>query len=181
MTTALGALLAVGILATALWFGIRWIIRSSSKYRATQAVTCPENKSPAVVEVDALHASLTSIVGIPDIRLQDCSRWPIKEECGQECLIDLDIAPENCLVNGVLMHWYRDRKCVYCKHAFAELQWIDHRPALRSADGKLVTWQEVNLGELKNVLETYSPVCWNCYIAQAFRLEHPDLVVLRNR
>jgi hypothetical protein len=29
------------------------------------------------------------------------------------------------------------------------------------------------------VLETHSAVCWNCYIAQRFRLDHPDLVVFR--
>jgi hypothetical protein len=29
------------------------------------------------------------------------------------------------------------------------------------------------------VLETHRPVCWNCYIAQFFRHEHPDLVVYR--
>jgi hypothetical protein len=29
------------------------------------------------------------------------------------------------------------------------------------------------------VLETHSPVCWDCYIAQEFRRDHPDLVVLR--
>ena len=93
--------------------------------------------------------------------------------------MDLDVAPESCLVSGVLMRWYRDRKCVYCGKAFSEIQWLDHRPALLSPEGKLVVWNAVTLGQLKNVLETHSPVCWNCYIAQDFRLEHPDLVVFR--
>jgi hypothetical protein len=29
------------------------------------------------------------------------------------------------------------------------------------------------------VLGTHMPVCWNCYIAQKFRLDHPDMVVYR--
>jgi hypothetical protein len=29
------------------------------------------------------------------------------------------------------------------------------------------------------VLETHLPVCWDCYIAQSFVREHPDLVVYR--
>jgi hypothetical protein len=29
------------------------------------------------------------------------------------------------------------------------------------------------------VLETHFPVCWDCYIAQQFRRDHPDLVVFR--
>jgi hypothetical protein len=179
METAVGLLIAIIVTAAALCFGIRWLIRSSSRYRSPRIVTCPETERPAIVEVDSLHASLTSTVGLPDIRLKDCSRWPIKEQCGQECLMDLDVAPDRCLVSGVLMRWYRDRNCVYCRKAFPELHWVDHRPALLSADGNLVGWNEVTLDKLRNVLETYSPVCWDCYIAQDFRRDHPDLVVFR--
>ena len=93
--------------------------------------------------------------------------------------MDLDIAPESCLVSGVLMRWYPDKNCVYCRKAFPELQWVDHRPALRTPDGKLLAWDEVNLDKLRDVLETHSPVCWDCYIAQTFRLDHPELVVFR--
>jgi hypothetical protein len=179
MDTAVGSLIAIIITAAALYFGIRWLVRSSSRYRGPRIVTCPETKKPAIVEVDSLHASLTSTLGLPDIRLKDCSRWPIKEQCGQECLMELDVAPEKCLVSGVLMRWYSDKNCVYCRKAFPELHWVDHRPALRNTDGKLVRWNEVNLNELPEVLETHSPVCWDCYIAQSFRLDHPDLVVYR--
>ena len=178
MTTAVGSLIAMIILAAALWLGIR-VVRSSSRFRGSRIVTCPETNKPTIVEVDALHASLTSAVGLPDIRLKDCSRWPIKEQCGQECLMDLDVAPEGCLVSGVLMRWYRDKNCVYCRKAFLELHWVDHRPALLSADGKLLAWNEVQLDQLRNVLESYAPVCWDCYIAHKFRLDHPDLVVFR--
>ena len=179
MDTAVGSLIAITILAAAFWFGIRWLVRSSSRYRGTQIVTCPETKRPAIVEVDALHASLTSTVGLADIRLQDCTRWPIKGQCGQECLIDLDVAPDRCLVSGVLMRWYRDKKCVYCSKVFSEVHWVDHRPALLSPEGKLVTWNAINMTQLSNVLETHSPVCWDCYIAQEFRVDHPDMVTFR--
>ena len=179
MDSAAGSLIALIVLAVALWFGFRWLVRSASRYRGTRIVTCPETKEPAIVEVDALHASLTSTVGLPDIRHEECSRWPLKEQCGQECLMDLDVAPERCLVSGVLMQWYRDKNCVYCRKPFPELQWVDHRPAVRSPDGKLLGWDEVNVDRLPNVLETYSPVCWDCYIAQRFRLDHSDLVVFR--
>jgi hypothetical protein len=178
MDTAVSLLIAI-LLAAALWFGFRWFFRSRSKYGGPRIVTCPETGRPTIVEVDALHASLTSTVRLPDIRLKDCSRWPIKKECGQECLTDLDVAPEQCLVSGVLMHWYRGKKCVFCNHPFAELNWTDHQPALRSPSGRLVAWKDVQLDDVRNVLETHLPVCWNCYIAQSFRMEHPDLVVFR--
>jgi hypothetical protein len=181
MDTALGFLIAITGLAAALWFGIRWLVRSSSTYRGPRIVTCPETKKSAIVEVDSVHAMLTSTVGLPDIRLKDCSRWPIKQQCGQECLTELDVAPESCLVSGVLMRWYRDKNCVYCRKAFVEVHWLDHQPALLSPSGKLIGWKEVNINELHKVLETHSPVCWDCNIAQTFRLEHPDLVVIRRR
>lgn len=93
--------------------------------------------------------------------------------------MDLDVAPERCLVSGVLMRWYRDKNCVYCRTTFPELHWVDHRPALLDPDGKLLGWNEVTLDQLPRVLDTHSPVCWNCYVAQKFRLDHPDLVVFR--
>ena len=179
MDTAVGSLIATLLLAAALWFGIRWLVRASSRYQGSRIVTCPETKRPAIIEVDSLHASLTSTVGLPDIRLEDCTRWPIKGQCGQECLMDLDVAPERCLVSGVLMRWYRDKNCVYCKKPFPELHWVDHRPALLSPDGKLLAWNAIRLEDLRNVLETHAPVCWDCYIAQEFRLDHPELVVFR--
>jgi hypothetical protein len=179
MDTAVGSLIAIVLLAAALWFGIGWLVRSSSRYRGKRIVTCPETKKPAIVEVDSLHASLTSTVGLPDIRLNDCSRWPIKGQCGQECLTDLDVAPERCLVSGVLMQWYRDKNCVYCTKSLTEVHWLDHRPALLSPAGKLMGWNEVNVVHLSEVLKTHSPVCWDCYITQTFRMDHPDLVVLR--
>ncbi|HEX6047565.1 MAG TPA: hypothetical protein VFZ22_23955 [Pyrinomonadaceae bacterium] len=179
MNIAASTLIVIAVVGVALWFGIRWFVRSRSKYGGTKVVTCPETKEPAIVEVDSLYTSLTSATRFPDIRLEHCSRWPMKEECGQECLMDLDVAPENCLVSGVLMRWYRDRHCVFCQKDFPELHWIDHRPALRSPDGKLLAWNEVHLNDLRNVLETHSAVCWDCYITQSFRVEHPDLVVFR--
>jgi hypothetical protein len=77
------------------------------------------------------------------------------------------------------MRWYRDKKCVYCRKAFPELHWVDHRPALRTPDGNLLAWNEVTMDSLRDVLATHSAVCWDCYIAQDFRLNHPDLVVFR--
>lgn len=179
MDTTVGTLLIVVLVAVALGFGIRWLIRSVSRYRGTRIVTCPETRRPAVVEVDALRASLTATMRLPELRLSHCSRWPLKEECGQECLMNLDVAPASCLVSGVLMRWYRDKNCVYCSRVFHELHWLDHQPALRSPDGTLRSWPEITVDELPKVLETHSPVCWDCYIAQTFRLNHPDLVVFR--
>lgn len=172
--------IVIVIIATALYFGIRWLVRACSQYRGIKVVACPETGRPAMIEVDSLHASLTSIVGRPDIRLETCSRWPMKNQCGQECLANLDVAPGECLVSGVLMRWYRGKNCVYCGKPAEELHWMDHKPALQTPRGNLVKWSEVPVENLSMVLKTHLPVCWDCYIAQSFRMDHPDLVVYRH-
>ena len=178
MNTA-GYLIVLVLVAMAIYFGIRWLVPVYSRYRGTKIVTCPETGRPAIVEVDALHASMTSTVGLPDIRLENCSRWPLNNQCGQECLTDLDVAPGQCLVSGVLMRWYRGKKCCYCGKPIEELHWIDHKPALQSPEGALVRWRGVSVEYLSTVLNTHLPVCSNCYIVQSFRRDHPDLVVYR--
>jgi hypothetical protein len=167
------------IVATALYFCIRRLVNSFSKFGGSRAVTCPDNGKRTLVEVDAMHATLTSALKRPDIRLQNCSRWPLKQDCGQECLVNLDVAPDDCLVSGVLMRWYEGKICVYCRKQFEGLNWMDHRPALRTPAGTLIEWGEVTVEDMPMVLETHFPVCWDCYIAQTFKRDHPDLVVYR--
>jgi hypothetical protein len=179
MDTTVGLLIVTVLIAAAFFFGLRWITRARAKYGGSRVITCPETSHPVSVEVDALQAAFTSAIGLPDIRLQNCSRWPLKKDCGQECLLHLDVAPAECLIHGVLMKWYRGKKCVNCETTFGELHLTDHKPALRSPDGKLLEWNQVSSSEINRVLATHVPVCWNCYTAQSFIVEHPELVVHR--
>src|SRR5947207_7277115 len=103
-------LIVVILIASASYFGIKWLVRAYSRYRGTQIVTCPETGRPAIVEVDALRASLTSTVGPPDIRLENCWRWPLKEQCGEERQTDLDVAPGQCRVSGARMRLDCERR-----------------------------------------------------------------------
>jgi hypothetical protein len=94
-------IVAIITLATA-YFAIPYFIRAFRRYQGSRVVTCPETRAPANVAIDARHAALTSIIGLPEIRLEQCSRWPINKDCGQECMVDLkDVAPD-CLGKGVL-------------------------------------------------------------------------------
>jgi hypothetical protein len=57
-----------------------------SRYRGSRAVTCPENRQQVAVGFDALHAAVTRLAGSPDLRLAECTRWPERADCGQDCL-----------------------------------------------------------------------------------------------
>lgn len=167
------------LVATAVFFGTRYFVRARLRYGSAQRIVCPETGNTAIVELDAVRAALTSAVGQPDIRLESCSRWPLNENCGQECLTQLDGPPADCLVRGVLSKWYQSKFCVYCGKQFGEIQWTDHKPAVETADGRLLEWEQVPVKDFEQALSTYVPVCWDCYIAQSFRRDHPDLVVYR--
>ena len=95
-------------------------------------------------------------------------------------MLQLDVAPDDCLVRSVLTKWYRGQKCVFCERRFEETDLIDHKPALFTPEGITVEWAEVAIAAVKEAMATYQPVCWNCHIAQTFYHEHIDLVVERH-
>lgn len=148
------------------------------KFRGTRVVTCPENKETAAVEVDAFQAAFSS-ADETRLRLKDCSRWPEKENCGQECLRQIQLAPEDCLLKNTLMRWYAERSCAICHKPFGEIHWHEHKPALLGPDHVTLEWFEFRPEKVHEVLATHQPVCWDCHIASKFRREHPELVVDR--
>jgi hypothetical protein len=155
------------------------LIGALLRWRGTRIVRCPETRRPVAVEVDATHAALSAIFREPDLRLRSCTRWPERRDCGQECLSQVERAPEDCLVRNLVAEWFRGRRCAYCRTPFGEIHWHDHRPALRSPQGVTVKWDEVGPETLPALFETHLPVCWNCHVAESFRRQHPDLVVDR--
>ncbi|NIR47741.1 hypothetical protein GWO43_04720 [candidate division KSB1 bacterium] len=178
MSLALYTLVGIAFLV-ALFFGLRKLIRTYLTFRGKMLVTCPETNKPAGVEVDAGHAAIMSAMGEEDLHLKACTRWPEREDCGQECLSQIESSPENCLVRMILTDWYKDKTCVYCRKAFGEIHWHDHKPALLAPNKITVEWQEIPVEKLPRMLSTHKPVCWNCHIAETFRRAHPDLVIDR--
>jgi len=165
------------VIVAAIYLGIRyWMGRQ--KYAGGRVIICPETGCQAMVELDASRAAMTSLMGQTDLRLQDCWRWPLKQDCGQECLLQLDESPD-CLVRSVLEKWYRGKDCAFCHRAFDEIDLIDHKPALLNPEGVTVEWKQVPISAVMEAMSTYQPVCWNCHVAQTFHREHPDLVVER--
>ncbi len=178
MMTIIYALIAVMVLA-AIYFGIRYFVKASQRFGGERVIICPETGKQAMVELDFRHAAFSSLIGQTDLRLENCWRWPMKQNCGQECLLQLDM-PENCLVSSVLEKWYRDKECAFCERPFDKIDLIDHKPALLNPEGVTVEWKQIPVSAVMAAMNTYLPVCWNCHIAQTFRREHADLVVDRS-
>jgi hypothetical protein len=172
-------ILIVGL--AALYFIVPFVAGTFLKFRGERVITCPETRRPAAVEVDSVHAALTAGYSHPDLRLKSCSRWPERQDCGQECLLQIEIAPEDCLVRHILSSWYLDKHCVSCGRKFGEIQWSDHKPALLSPEGLTVEWASIPAENVPDVLNTHFPVCWDCHITETFCREYPDLIVDRSQ
>jgi len=172
-------LMIAALVVTAIYFGVRYFVRASQKFGGERVIICPETGKQAMVEVDVRRAAMSSLLGQTDLRLENCWRWPMNQDCGQECLLQLDMVDEKCLVRSVLEKWYRDKTCAFCRRPFAEIDLIDHKPALLNREGVTVEWNQVPLTAVMQAMTIFLPVCWDCHVAQTFRREHADLVVDR--
>ncbi len=173
-------LVVLMLVLVALFFIVPRLVGNWLKYRGTRVIICPETRRPAAVEVDTRHAEWSSLAGQTDLRLKNCTRWPEKKDCGQECLLQIELAPEECLARNILTRWYDQKKCVYCARPFEDIDWAAHKPALMGPDRKTVEWSEIPPETIPDVLKTHLPVCWSCHIMETFRREHADLVTDRD-
>ncbi len=171
-------IVAALVAVTALFVVTIPVIRLYRRYSGTRVITCPENHQSAAVEVDAMQAAFPS-KDQAHLRLRDCSRWPEKENCGQECITQIEKSPEDCLLRTILVRWYHDKSCAICGKAFGKIDWMEHKPALIGPDRKTVAWADIEPESVNDILNSHKPVCWDCHIASRFRSEHPDLVVDR--
>ena len=150
-------------------------------FRGKRLVTCPETHQKEAIDVAARKAALTALFGEPTLRLDRCSRWPERQDCGQRCLRQVETDPDNCLVWNIVSSWYQGQECVYCHQRFGSLGHLDHPPALLAPDNTTAEWKEFQPEQLPDVFSAFRPVCWNCHITQTFRRVHPALVVDRHR
>jgi hypothetical protein len=180
MTVTTFITLVVVVLAAGL-FVFRAIpgIRAYFEYRGKRLITCPETQKAAAVNVASGEAAIGAFLAEPTLRLKECSRWPEREDCGQECLQQIEVGPANCLVWNIVSKWYEGKNCAFCRKPIGELRHLDHAPALIGPDFKTAEWKDFRPEELPEVFSKYLPVCWNCHVAATFRRLHPDLVVDR--
>jgi hypothetical protein len=178
-STILSVIVGVVLIAVAV-IGLIMAARTYLKYLGKSLVTCPEMRKPAAVHVNGGKAARDVLEGKHvRIRLDQCSHWPERESCGQQCLSQIENDPEGCSVWSIVQQWYRGRSCAYCRQPIEKIHWHDHRPALLSPEKKTVQWSEVPAEKLPEVLETHVPVCWSCHMAETFRREHPERIVDR--
>lgn len=179
--TALYTLYALAGIAVLLGivFAVRSFLRTYFNYHGTRIITCPETEKYAAVEVDAAHAAVSRLFGAPELRLDDCSRWPERENCPQDCIWQIDLSPIGCSLRRMLAGWYQGKECAFCRRTFHHIQWLEHKPALLSPTGAIIEWDAVLPEAIPEALATHKPVCSQCKVVETFRADHPDLVTDR--
>ncbi len=156
-------------------------LRAYLKFRGKRLVTCPENRQPAAVALDARRAARQAVLGEANFRLAECSRWPERRDCAQQCLGQIESDPEGSLVGNIAAQWYADKRCAYCGKpivAPGETR-PEHAPALATATQPPVEWDDVPPEKLPEMFRTHQPVCWSCQVAETFRRRFPELVTDR--
>ena len=175
-------LIAIAVLALAAGLVIfRAIpaVQAFFDFRGKRLITCPETHTTEAVDVDAKEAAFGAFLSEPTLHLRQCSRWPERQNCGQDCLSQIEADPENCLVWNIVSQWYEGKQCALCHKEFGPLHHLDHTPALMTPDHKTIEWTDIRPQQLPEVFATHKPLCWNCHVAETFRRVHPELVVDR--
>lgn len=171
------------ILILAIAFALSWVpaafVYLVARRRASgeRVITCPETLTSEVVRVDAGHAAWTDLRGERELRLESCSRWPERADCGRECLAEIECAPDGCLVRERLDAWFRGAECALCGMTIAPIYWLAQNPGLRSPEGRALFWDEIPAKDLSEALRTHRPICSDCLLAESFRGKFPDRVV----
>jgi Protein of unknown function (DUF1761) len=86
MLLVVGFMLFVIFASLLLLLPVLWGREIRNQYAGSRAVTCPESGRPVAVTFDTTHAAMTGLTGRPDLQIADCTRWPARANCGQECL-----------------------------------------------------------------------------------------------
>lgn len=163
------------LIAIPVLYPVVWAIRSVyRRYRGTRLVTCPETGQAAAVRVDARQAVMTALAGHQVLELENCSLWQEHPQCGQECLRQIEAAPEACLLRNLLAHWYEGKACVFCHRPLGKAHWMEHPPVLLSPEGRTLEWIEVPPAKIPETLQTHLPVCWDCHVEETFRRLFPE-------
>jgi hypothetical protein len=157
-------------------------VRAYIRLRGDRVVVCPETNKPSAVGVDALHAALSAVWELPEIRLRRCSRWPQRERCRQACVGQIAVDPEGTSATEMLKKWYAGKSCGVCRRAIPRVTGSEPRPGLlnvASRTHEILSWEDVPPEQLPAVFASHLPVCPSCHVAAAFRRQFPDMVTER--
>ncbi len=80
-------ILAAAIMALGgLYVLLPLVIHTFQRYRNKRLRACPETGGPAEINIDAQRAAFSSAFGRPLLKIKNCTLWPKKKGCGEDCI-----------------------------------------------------------------------------------------------
>ncbi len=76
---------AIGALALTYVF-TPLVLNTFAQYRKARTTMCPQDGAAAEIKIDARHAALAALVGKSQLRVRQCSLWPQRCGCAQNCI-----------------------------------------------------------------------------------------------
>lgn len=150
------------------------VVSARFKNRGRHGIICPETDQPADIELDPRYAMRTAARNYEHSRLASCSRWPEKDECGQECLAQVNPSPEN--IERLLSKWCAGKGCAICARALNAADWSFSRIGLLDERQKLIELHDVQLNRLQLELKGKRPLCWKCHQEERVRQAVPPQI-----
>ncbi len=62
------------------------MIHTFQRYRNKRVLTCPETEGLAEVDIDSRRAAFSSAFGRPLLKIKNCTLWPKKRGCDEDCI-----------------------------------------------------------------------------------------------
>lgn len=168
----IGAIIMLGL-------PIIFSLQSYFDNRGRRSAICPDNHQRVDVEVDRKFSFWTAWRGKEHTRLQFCSRWPEKGDCGQECLIQVDPTPEN--IERYLALRNDGKACGMCGILLTPRDWRQGRLGLLDENLNLVEMRNIEMEQLPFLLEKGRPLCWNCHQEEREHQARPHRVLKGER
>jgi hypothetical protein len=75
------------------------------RFRGARLVTCPDTHQVAGVELAARSMCIQAILVQPCLRINRCSRWPMLEGCGEDCLRQIEVRPSEVKIPTLWKAW----------------------------------------------------------------------------
>jgi hypothetical protein len=168
------------VLVTVLAFYIAIAWRTWARTHGARVVVCPETERPVAVKVDVGHAMTTAVWEKPDLRLTSCSRWPVRADCDQPCVSQIEKAPSETQPKTIASHFFAGLRCTICQRPIEPPSSLTLQPGFMDPVTHTVQkWDEVAPQDLPDAIASRRPLCSNCTLAESFRQRFPEKVVER--
>jgi hypothetical protein len=80
----------IGYFLLALLIPVCWaLLPVWRRSRAARQVNCPAIAGAALIRLDPWYAMRGRVAGRDEFRVRDCSQWPARDKCAQQCLDQL--------------------------------------------------------------------------------------------